>query len=79
MLQLILGILIFLVGFYCGQIWVTKLAGKTISFSLRGALTVIFLAFVIMVLLVALVFSFRPKKNWSTPSPSYHSDTTTTR
>jgi hypothetical protein len=76
MLQLVFGVLIFLVGFYCGKVWVTKLAGKTISFSLRTALAAIFLAIIIIAVVVISFNSFRPKKTWSIP-PSTNSINTT--
>jgi hypothetical protein len=76
MLQLILGILIFLVGFYCGKIWVTRLAGKTISFSLRTALAAIFLAIIIIAVVIVSINSFRPKKTWSISPSTYNLETT---
>ncbi|MCX7919402.1 MAG: hypothetical protein N3A72_07305 [bacterium] len=59
--QVIIAIIIFLIGFYCGKIWVTKLAGKTISFSLRSALTVIFLILVAIIIIGSIIFSYRPQ------------------
>jgi uncharacterized membrane protein len=79
MLQLIFGVLIFLVGFYCGKVWVTKLAGKTVSFSLRTALAVIFLVFVIIAIIIALFSSFRPKRTETTSTSTYQLNTTATR
>jgi hypothetical protein len=76
MLQLILGVLIFLVGFYCGKIWVTKLAGKTISFSLRTAVAAIFLAIIIIAVVIVSFNSFRLKKTWSITPSTYSLNST---
>ena len=76
MFQVILAVIIFLLGFYCGKVWVTKLAGKTISFSLRGALAVIFLVLVIIALIIASINMFRPNKAGISDANTYQSDTT---
>ncbi|MFB3897876.1 MAG: hypothetical protein ACE14V_16415 [bacterium] len=76
MFQLMLGVLIFLVGFYCGKVWVTKLAGKTISFSLRTALAGIFIVIIIVAIVVVSINSFRPKKTWSVAPSTYSINTT---
>jgi uncharacterized membrane protein len=79
MFHIILGVIIFLVGFYCGKFWVTKLAGKTVSFSLRTAVAVLFLVVVVIILIITSVSTFRPKKTWSTSHSTYQLDTSATR
>jgi membrane protein DedA with SNARE-associated domain len=44
------GVCLFLLGFYCGRIWVTRLEGKTVSMK-----TVCIAVFVVMVLAVGIM------------------------
>jgi membrane protein DedA with SNARE-associated domain len=55
------GVSLFLLGFYCGRIWVTRLEGKTVSMK-----TVCIAVFVVMVLAVG-ILSF-PLKSQKSPA-----------
>ena len=54
-LYIVTGVIIFLVGFYCGRIWVTKLDGKTIP--LKTVCAVIFVLLVIILVMVSMKLS----------------------
>ena len=66
LLYIFTGVIIFLVGFYCGRIWVTKLEGKTIS--LKTVCAVIFVLLVIILVMVSAKFT----KSTGSPSNTVH-------